>query len=230
MDGHAGARPRACRSRSSARPCSRAAWRRRKTSAWRPQAAPRPERRARGAVTRDAFVERSAPGALRGQARQLRAGLPAAACGGELFANWSLDFGAIAQTWRGGCIIRSAFLGDIKKAFDPQSALGNLLLDPFFKQAVETRQAAWRRVVAPPSRWHSRAVLWRGARLLDGYRPSGCRRICCRRSATISGRIRTSASILRAASFSHELDGPRRRDHLADLRRMNRCSRGLTVC
>ena len=61
--------------------------------------------------------------------------------------HWSLDFGAIAQTWRGGCIIRSAFLGDIKKAFDGDQALVNLLLDPFFKQAVESRQAAWRRVV-----------------------------------------------------------------------------------
>ncbi len=61
--------------------------------------------------------------------------------------HWSLDFGAIAQTWRGGCIIRSAFLDDIRKAFDRDRGLVNLLLDPFFKQAVESRQAAWRRVV-----------------------------------------------------------------------------------
>jgi 6-phosphogluconate dehydrogenase len=61
--------------------------------------------------------------------------------------HWSLDFGAIAQTWRGGCIIRSAFLSDIRKAFDRDHGLVNLLLDPFFKQAVESRQAAWRRVV-----------------------------------------------------------------------------------
>ena len=61
--------------------------------------------------------------------------------------HWSLDFGAIAQTWRGGCIIRSAFLSDIRKAFEQDHGLVNLLLDPFFKQAVESRQAAWRRVI-----------------------------------------------------------------------------------
>jgi 6-phosphogluconate dehydrogenase len=60
---------------------------------------------------------------------------------------WNLDFGAIAQTWRGGCIIRSAFLRDIRKAFGRDPDLVNLLLDPFFRQAVEGRQAAWRRVV-----------------------------------------------------------------------------------
>jgi len=60
---------------------------------------------------------------------------------------WNLNFGGIALTWRGGCIIRSAFLGDIKKAFDRDAGLVNLLLDPFFKEQIETRQAAWRRVV-----------------------------------------------------------------------------------
>jgi len=60
---------------------------------------------------------------------------------------WTLNFGGIALTWRGGCIIRSAFLGDIKKAFDGDPKLVNLLLDPFFKHVVETHQAAWRRVV-----------------------------------------------------------------------------------
>jgi 6-phosphogluconate dehydrogenase len=61
--------------------------------------------------------------------------------------NWNLNYGGIALVWRGGCIIRSAFLGDIKKAFDTDPALVNLLLDPFFKNAVESRQAAWRRVI-----------------------------------------------------------------------------------
>ncbi|HLG52966.1 MAG TPA: decarboxylating NADP(+)-dependent phosphogluconate dehydrogenase [Steroidobacteraceae bacterium] len=60
---------------------------------------------------------------------------------------WNLNFGGIALTWRGGCIIRSAFLGEIKKAFDRNPGLVNLLLDPFFKQVVASRQAAWRRVV-----------------------------------------------------------------------------------
>ena len=61
--------------------------------------------------------------------------------------NWNLNYGGIALVWRGGCIIRSAFLGDIKKAFDRNPDLVNLLLDPFFKKAVEDCQAAWRRVV-----------------------------------------------------------------------------------
>jgi 6-phosphogluconate dehydrogenase len=49
--------------------------------------------------------------------------------------------------WRGGCIIRSVFLGKIKEAFDNDPDLVNLLLDPFFKDAVENAQQAWRRVV-----------------------------------------------------------------------------------
>jgi len=60
---------------------------------------------------------------------------------------WNLNYGGIALVWRGGCIIRSAFLGDIKRAFDRDPALVNLLLDPFFNDAVTSRQAAWRRVV-----------------------------------------------------------------------------------
>ena len=60
---------------------------------------------------------------------------------------WKLNFGGIALTWRGGCIIRSAFLGEIKKAFDRNPELGNLLLDPFFNKVILTHQAAWRRVI-----------------------------------------------------------------------------------
>lgn len=61
---------------------------------------------------------------------------------------WNLNYGGIALMWRGGCIIRSAFLGDIKKAFEKNPALPNLLLDPFFKGKVEAAQAGWRRVCA----------------------------------------------------------------------------------
>jgi len=60
---------------------------------------------------------------------------------------WNLNYGGIALMWRGGCIIRSVFLGKIKEAFDKNPDLTNLLLDPFFKDAVEKAQAAWRRVV-----------------------------------------------------------------------------------
>ncbi len=60
---------------------------------------------------------------------------------------WELNNGGIALMWRGGCIIRSVFLGKIKEAFDNDPELVNLLLDPFFKDAVENAQAAWRRVI-----------------------------------------------------------------------------------
>lgn len=61
---------------------------------------------------------------------------------------WNLNYGGIALMWRGGCIIRSAFLGDIKKAFEKNPQLPNLLLDPFFKVKVEATQEGWRRVCA----------------------------------------------------------------------------------
>jgi 6-phosphogluconate dehydrogenase len=62
--------------------------------------------------------------------------------------NWNLNYGGIALMWRGGCIIRSAFLGKIKDAFDKDRALTNLLLDGYFKAEVEAAQPAWRRVIA----------------------------------------------------------------------------------
>ncbi len=61
--------------------------------------------------------------------------------------NWNLNYGGIALMWRGGCIIRSAFLGRIKEAFERDPALTNLLLDPFFKTAVSRAQQSWRNVV-----------------------------------------------------------------------------------
>ncbi|HEY4613220.1 MAG TPA: NADP-dependent phosphogluconate dehydrogenase, partial [Bacteroidota bacterium] len=50
--------------------------------------------------------------------------------------------------WRGGCIIRSAFLGKIKEAFEKNPNLSNLLLDPYFKEKIEASQDAWRRVIS----------------------------------------------------------------------------------
>ncbi len=61
--------------------------------------------------------------------------------------NWNLNYGGIALVWRGGCIIRSVFLGEIKKAFDRNPNLVNLLLDPFFRKAVTRGLPAWRRTV-----------------------------------------------------------------------------------
>jgi 6-phosphogluconate dehydrogenase len=61
--------------------------------------------------------------------------------------NWNLNYGGIALMWRGGCIIRSVFLGKIKEAFDRKPKLENLLLDRFFKTAVRKAQTSWRRII-----------------------------------------------------------------------------------
>jgi 6-phosphogluconate dehydrogenase len=61
---------------------------------------------------------------------------------------WKLNWGGIALMWRGGCIIRSRFLGKIKEAFDKKPKLTNLLFDDFFKGEMKKNQKAWRNVVA----------------------------------------------------------------------------------
>ena len=84
---------------------------------------------------------------------------------------WDLNYGGIALMWRGGCIIRSAFLGKIKEAFNRNPGLANLLLDPYFRDKVTAAQAGWRKVV-------STAILngipvpsmAAGLAYLDGYR------------------------------------------------------------
>jgi len=61
---------------------------------------------------------------------------------------WDLNYGNIARMWRGGCIIRSVFLDNIKEAFAGNPALENLLLDDFFRNAIDNAQAGWRKMVA----------------------------------------------------------------------------------
>jgi 6-phosphogluconate dehydrogenase len=62
--------------------------------------------------------------------------------------SWKLNFGEIAQIWRGGCIIRAAFLQKITDAFSRKPDLANLLLDPYFNKTVQKAQANWRKVIA----------------------------------------------------------------------------------
>ncbi|XP_077302207.1 phosphogluconate dehydrogenase isoform X2 [Arctopsyche grandis] len=62
--------------------------------------------------------------------------------------NWKLNYGGIALMWRGGCIIRSVFLGNIKDAYTRNPNLSNLLLDDFFCKAVKESQQSWREVVS----------------------------------------------------------------------------------
>eukprot|EP01125_Pyxidicula_operculata_P011302 TRINITY_DN3701_c0_g1_i1.p1 TRINITY_DN3701_c0_g1~~TRINITY_DN3701_c0_g1_i1.p1 ORF type:complete len:485 (-),score=114.75 TRINITY_DN3701_c0_g1_i1:65-1519(-) len=61
---------------------------------------------------------------------------------------WNLNYGGIALMWRGGCIIRSKFLGKIKEAFDKNSKLTNLLLDDFFCEKISNCQEGWRRIAS----------------------------------------------------------------------------------
>ena len=61
---------------------------------------------------------------------------------------WNLNYGNVALLWRGGCIIRSAFLGKIKEAYDKNPDLPNLILDPYFKNIIDKAQPSWRKVVS----------------------------------------------------------------------------------
>src|SRR5580704_10318909 len=66
--------------------------------------------------------------------------------------NWNLNYGGIALMWRGGCIIRSRFLGKIKESFDTNPKLSNLLLDKFFRGEIKKCQRSWRKVIATAAR------------------------------------------------------------------------------
>jgi 6-phosphogluconate dehydrogenase len=85
--------------------------------------------------------------------------------------NWGLDLGGIASIWRGGCIIRARFLNRITEAYRAEPALANLMLAPFFRDALNASQAAWREVVATAVR-HGIAVPAMSASLAyyDAYR------------------------------------------------------------
>jgi 6-phosphogluconate dehydrogenase len=61
---------------------------------------------------------------------------------------WHLNFGSIALMWRGGCIIRSRFLGKIKEAYEKQHELTSLLVDPFFVDEITRALPSWRKIVA----------------------------------------------------------------------------------
>ena len=84
---------------------------------------------------------------------------------------WDLDYGGIAQLWRGGCIIRSRFLGDIKAAYDADKGLTNLLLAPFFAGEIASAQAGWRRALAKAIEFGvPTPALSSGLSFYDGYR------------------------------------------------------------
>jgi 6-phosphogluconate dehydrogenase len=84
---------------------------------------------------------------------------------------WNLNYGGVALMWRGGCIIRSRFLGRIKEAYDKNPMLPNLLLDDFFRGEIKKCQRAWRKVVATAARKGIPAPAFSTAlNFYDGYR------------------------------------------------------------
>ncbi|MCB1081816.1 MAG: decarboxylating NADP(+)-dependent phosphogluconate dehydrogenase, partial [Chlamydiia bacterium] len=86
---------------------------------------------------------------------------------------WNLNYGSIALMWRGGCIIRSRFLGEIKKAFDKNKELQSLLLDDFFKKEITKAVDGWRRVVSHAAEFGVPAPCFSTSlAFFDGYRSS----------------------------------------------------------
>jgi 6-phosphogluconate dehydrogenase len=84
---------------------------------------------------------------------------------------WNLNYGGIALMWRGGCIIRSSFLGKIKEAYDKNPGLENLLLDPFFADVIRNAEASWRRVSAAAlTNGIPAPALTSGLSYFDGFR------------------------------------------------------------
>ncbi len=125
---------------------------------------------------------------------------------------WDLNYGEIALMWRGGCIIRSKFLGNIKSAFDNNPQLDNLVLDEFFTQALLAAEAGWRKaVIAGGGAGHRRPrvrlcpglLRWLSQRPLAGQSAAGATGLFRR------PHLRTGRSAARRI-FSHRLDRSRR--------------------
>ena len=88
---------------------------------------------------------------------------------------WNLNYGGIALMWRGGCIIRSVFLGKIKEAFDKNPGIANILLDPYFSGKLAEAQEGWRNVLCIAMQNGVPApCLTAGLQYYDGYR---CKRL-----------------------------------------------------
>jgi 6-phosphogluconate dehydrogenase len=86
-------------------------------------------------------------------------------------SKWEINKGAVALMWRGGCIIRSAFLGKIKEAFDHDPKLANLMLDPYFHAEIDRCQSGWRRAVAAAAEYGIPVPAMSSAlAYFDGYR------------------------------------------------------------
>ena len=84
---------------------------------------------------------------------------------------WDLNFGGIALMWRGGCIIRSAFLSEIKRAYEENKALESLMMDDFFSQALKEAHISWRKsIIFAVSRGIPIPAMSSALAFFDGYR------------------------------------------------------------
>jgi 6-phosphogluconate dehydrogenase len=126
---------------------------------------------------------------------------------------WNHNYGGIALMWRGGCIIRSAFLGKIKESFVNNTQLVNLLLDPFFAKAVADPKthgdASSKRPYNLASPCQHLAALYI---IMTATVQNACRPTFCRLNATISGPILRAYDKTRGQFFSHQLDRTGRLD------------------
>ena len=142
-------------------------------------------------------------------------------------SKWEINRGGVALMWRGGCIIRSAFLGKIKEAFDRDPKLTNLLLDPYFQSEVERCQTGWRqrRRRRDHSR-HPRAGDERGHGLLRWLPLRSAPRQPSSGPARLLRRpyLRTRRSASRPV-LPHQLDRPRWLDLIVDLQRLKKSER-----
>ena len=137
-------------------------------------------------------------------------------------SKWEINKGGVALMWRGGCIIRSAFLGKIKEAFDRDPRLTNLLLDPYFQGEIDRCQQGWRRAAAAAAE-HGIPVPAMSSALayFDGYRSRTTPRQPASSPARLLWRPHVRAS--RPAPWpvlSHQLDRPRRLNLVIDLQRL----------
>ncbi len=101
----------------------------------------------KSSLSKDQLIEETGKAILLAKAISYAQGYALMAAAGKEF-KWKLNYGGIALMWRGGCIIRSKFLGKIKDAYDRNEELSNLMLDPYFTKILEEGQTAWRNIVS----------------------------------------------------------------------------------
>ncbi len=88
--------------------------------------------------------------------------------------DWKIDLAAVARIWRGGCIIRAKFLNRISDAFENGEANVSLLFAPYFKDAIETAERSWRRVVSRAINGIPVPVFASSLEYFDGLRSRAC--------------------------------------------------------